>query len=131
VLNTAEKINARCFYEKIEYGNPPDIDHPAFKNLTTMNEDSIDNIVVKHIIHHYKTLFFTKDITWDHENEFRFLVIGKDNEPFKIDISGVLEGVVLGEYFPESCLPLIENAKNEYQYKSFQLGWENGFPFLY
>jgi len=131
VLNTAEKINIPYFCEKMEYGNPPDIDHPAFNNLITMNEDSIDNIVVKHIIHHYKTLFFTKDKTWDHENEFRFVVIVRDNEPFKIDISGALEGIVLGEYFPESYLPLIENAKNKYQCDSFRIEWQNGLPQVY
>ena len=131
VRSTADKINAHCFCENIEYGNPPGFEHPAFSELITKNEDSIDNIVLEHIRRHHKTLFFTKDITWDRENEFRFMVIGKDNEPFKIDIADALEGVVLGEYFPESYLPLIENAKNRYQYQSFRIEWENGLPKVY
>lgn len=46
----------------------------------------------------YKHLFFTKNIDWEHEDEYRLFIMGWD-ENIKLDIDGCIKYIVLGNKF--------------------------------
>ena len=70
IQTAAVKIGADVFIKDIEYGNPPEEDHPAFWgcDLKTIFDNLIEENILNHIKFHHETLLFTKDSTLDYEN---------------------------------------------------------------
>lgn len=58
----------------------------------------------------YKEFFFTKSLDWKHESEFRMVVKPQGDEDLFLDISEVVDGVIL-------CLPRVEKLEYSDEFK--------------
>lgn len=106
---------------------------PVFCLTIPLTDDNhlMSEHILKHIKRFEKIIFFTKDATWNTENEFRFAVICNDDMPFKIDFSDFIVGIILGYEFPECYLPLITQYLTEYKIKAAYIDIFSGKPELY
>ncbi|MBC8416023.1 MAG: DUF2971 domain-containing protein [Candidatus Cloacimonetes bacterium] len=78
-------------------------------HYTNPNHD----IIKEHLNINYKFLFFKKHQDYRDEAEYRFIVLDMDNKFEYIDISDCLVGIILGDIFPITYLPIIKLIESE------------------
>lgn len=81
---------------------------------STINySDCNHNIIKEHLEINYKYLFFKKHCDYRDEAEYRFIVLDMDSKFEYIDISDCLVGIILGDNFPITYLPIVESIESE------------------
>ncbi len=125
-LNYGENIN----YKEIDF-KPLNIDNDNDK--LTVNE-----IVMNHIKKDYKNIFFQKHLDYKDEDEFRIVLIQKDENLFSqspldllVDISNSLKLIILGDRFPKVYLPTIKDLSTKLNIEYKTLDWEHNQYFLF
>jgi hypothetical protein len=110
--------------KNVEYSN--EIDHSALVLDGNMLDDSgVNASAIIHIQKSFDNIFFTKNIDYRDEAEFRIVVLDETetNEHKEISTDLVLKGVILGDRFPKIYYPTIKSI-GEIEVR--QLRWLNG-----
>jgi hypothetical protein len=58
-----------------------------------------------HVVDHHEALFFTKLSDWEHESEYRFVLLSNTTEPVTCSYGDALRAVIVGHEFPEWQVP--------------------------
>jgi uncharacterized protein (UPF0248 family) len=126
-----EKKVKAVFGDRVKIG---EVDYPCedsinYKALVfdgnVLKDKSVEETVDLHIETNYKNIFYTKNIDYRDESEYRIVIIDKaeENEYKEIDVDECLVGIVLGNKLPEVYYPSIREAcKSEIR----RLYWRNG-----
>lgn len=77
--------------------------------------------IFKIIENQYRMLFLRKSFYWEHENEKRLLVYGKEH--FYLGIKKSLTGIFLGLFFPYMYRPSIDALLSQLDVTIFDLVW--------
>jgi DUF2971 family protein len=104
----------------------PDFDRREFG----IDVSYLDRVgLVPHVTRHAHTfrqpLFFEKMTDWQQENEFRWIVLSREDKDVFVDISQSLVGVVFGEKL-EPIEPMLKKLSSKV--RTVRLGWINGCP---
>jgi hypothetical protein len=117
------------YHENVNY---KEIDSESLNiedNNLTENE-----IILNHIKQNHKNIFFQKHLDYKDENEFRIILVQKnENNRFKdilIDISDSLKFIILGDRFPDVYLPTIKDLTSKLNINCKKLHWEHNQYFL-
>ncbi len=81
--------------------------------MSEINSVGHSQAIDKFICNFQEELFFTKDISWSYEKEFRWVVVGKNEDPFYVPINSSLLAVVLGPDFDPSVLERVNQTKRD------------------
>ncbi|MBF7066319.1 DUF2971 domain-containing protein [Aliarcobacter butzleri] len=121
--------NYLVYHENVNY---KEIDFESlniYDNALTINE-----IVINNIKQNYKNIFFQKHLDYKDENEFRIVLVKRNNNNFSkdifIDISDSLKFIILGDKFPEVYLPTIKDLSSKSNIAYKKLHWEQNQYFL-
>jgi hypothetical protein len=94
----------------------------------------VNEIIINHIKQDYKNIFFQKHLDYKDENEFRIILVQKnENNHLKgnlIDISNSLKFIILGDRFPKVYLPTIKDLSSKLNINYKKLHWEHNQYFL-
>jgi hypothetical protein len=106
-----------------------------FVNGDSFIEKSPQTLAANYVRNCHGELFFTKQNDYRDENEYRLIVCklnGEGNENFdhQFTVSKCLKGLILGDRFHKTYLPLIESFTKKFAIEYRQLHWESGEYFL-
>jgi len=135
ISNLAEACN--LFSGHVEYDR--DYDGVNYRNSEKMwayqisypglSDLGLDNGLRDHIINHYDAFFLTKDIDWETEFEFRWLIHSPIIEgPFFFDISDSISSVLVGTDFPSVYEPTLIKLCEELNVPAGRMSWRNRKP---
>jgi hypothetical protein len=82
----------------------------------------------KHFFTHFEHYFLNKNLDWERETEFRWLVHSMKKEPEYIPIAGALKGVIVGMNFPREDEQTIKSLSRELSVPAGKMGWVSGLP---
>ena len=104
-------------------------------NLNIHNNNlTLNEIIINHIKQDYKNIFFQKHSDYKDENEFRIILVQKNENNFFqnifIDISNSIKFIILGDNFPKEYLPTINNLSSKLNIEYKSLCWEHNQYFL-
>lgn len=80
---------------------------PEGIDLQQVDEFGADAVALHFSDTHHQELFFSKHIDWANESEFRLVRTDLSPSPFYLDVSDALNGVFLGDAFPEERGPAL------------------------
>lgn len=119
-----------AFHGPVQYRHRGIMDSPEASTLVLGGDDSPDDAVTRHITAHRDPLFFTKLTDWEHESEYRFVVVSDAPGPGRCAYGDALRAVIVGHEFPSwqvpSALTLCAEAKVDAQ----RLTWEMSRPLV-
>jgi len=117
------------FSGKVKY-NDFDLFKPIFfrKNFDQMSQD-LNQEVRDHLKYYYREYFLLKARDWITEHEFRWMVFSQDYAPEYISIEGIIEGITIGEKYPQEDIPLIKKLCSELGIKLTGMNWKIDIPF--
>ena len=101
----------------------------ASENEARFVDDSIlkeGSGIIDHIKNYYKQIYFTKNIDYKDENEYRLVVLEKDNIIDYISIKNSLKVIILGDAFPKVYYPIIQGICEEYSVGLYINHYESG-----
>ena len=129
----ADAVGAVVYKGPVEYRNPriaPDLTRLSARYVSRHEivQLGLDVAMERHISRHWKELFFLKARDWEQEREYRWLVSGKENEDFFVDICDSLAGIALGDRFPDCLKPKVARQIESWEVKVAIMGWRNGVP---
>ncbi len=106
-----------------------------FNSINIYDSDLTANqIVMNNIKKDYKNIFFQKHLDYKDEDEFRVVLIQKDENVLcqnpLVDISNSLKLIILGDKFPEVYLPTIKDLSRKLNMKFKRFHWEQNQYFL-
>lgn len=78
-------------------------------SIEQAEEFGVDAVALRYAYVHRDRVFFRKHADWAPESEFRLVRTDLSLDPFYLDISGALTGVVLGDGFPMNRLPALHS----------------------
>ena len=91
--------------------------------ISPSEEVACDAIVRKHVVQHYRTLFFEKDADWTAEAEWRCIVNSGIRGDIYAPIEGCLSAIVLGMSVPRTYLPAAREACAKYGAELCSVYW--------
>jgi len=98
-------------------------------NGNDIERDGIEAYCSKYIHKHADDLFFSKNLDYRDENEYRF-VVKSDEYPFYLSFKDSLIGLVVGDRFPGGHFPNLLYYSDFYKIPCTKIHWENGIPLL-
>jgi hypothetical protein len=101
-----------------------------FVDLGEALKGNIDTIVEEKLARHMDALFLTKNVEWQSENEYRFIVETADDAPVHVDVTNSLVGVCMGPLTPREYFPSIRTLCEAAHLSLGQLMWWNNDPLL-
>lgn len=84
--------------------------------------------IARHVDRHREALFFTKLADWEHEAEYRFVVVTDDDVPVLCSYGDALRGVMVGHAFPKWQIPSAHAACEAAGVELGKLLWEMNRP---
>lgn len=87
-------------YRRAEFGAGP---HGI--SIAQAAEFGIDAVALRYARVHHERIFFRKHADWASESEFRLVRTDLSTEPYYLDITDSLTGIVLGDAFPRDRIP--------------------------
>ncbi|QYJ03246.1 DUF2971 domain-containing protein [Nocardioides panacisoli] len=81
---------------------------PEAINLRQIQEFGADAAALRYSETHQQDLFFSKHIDWSNESEFRLVRTDLSLSPFNLDITDALNGVFLGDEFPQERIAALQ-----------------------
>lgn len=95
---------------------------------------TVNEIIINHIKQNHKNIFFKKHLDYKDENEFRIILVQKNENNHQIsnliDISNSLKFIILGDKFPKVYLPTIKDLSSKLNIEYKKLHWEHNQYFL-
>jgi len=127
------------FYQKktiysghVQYVNRNVIDEPFVSSYCIDYEHlelvGFEQYVLHHISTHLRRLFFEKAIDWITEDEYRWVLFGKESEDLYINYGDSLKGVVFGNDCCENDITAITSKLYDKGIFFEQLIWKNCTP---
>jgi hypothetical protein len=83
-----------------------------------------------HIRKYYKELFFSKNIDYRDESEYRYLLLSSDAPYDYISLGNSLKGIIVGDKCPEVYFSMIEDFAESFNCDCRQLYWLDWKPYL-
>ncbi len=102
-------------------------------NADELDTLELDEISFRHISNNFDKVFFNKQLDYKDENEFRIIVLSKENEVIHgttINISKCIKMIILGDSFPKVYMPTIKSLASELNVSFKKLHWESSDYFL-
>ncbi len=117
-MSYKEDVNANSGH------NFPRINHDTFKKKPM-------DVAINHIKKYQKEMLFCKQLDYEDEQEYRIVVLQKDNVSNymvvpEIQVSKCLIGVILGDRFPQVYKPTIDKLSESMDFPYRKLHWESG-----
>ncbi len=133
IRDLASTLGAKVYSDIINYHNPRVVPILGAPDALTISADDMRQLgfsdaVEAHISRYWKDLFFVKARDWEQEREFRWLVSGKGDEDFYIDIRSSLVGIALGDRFPYCFKARVGKYAEENSVSIATMIWQNGVP---
>ncbi len=130
-IQSSISSDERMFMSSVEYFNLHELPYARFKYNNEARENTgHEHIFFNHILENYKSIFFSKHIDYQDENEFRFVI--SSNYPEKkaktdcINIESSLKAIILGDRFPNVYLPSINSLISHTNCLCGKLTWGYG-----
>lgn len=110
-------------------------DYPIIDSEKIFTQDR-DTYIQDIINKSWEELFFTKDLDFQQEDEFRIMFYNKEMQSDKdyfINIERSLKAIVLGENFPDIYIPLVKSllSVDGKNIGITKLQWNNGIPIMF
>lgn len=118
------------YIDYVEYVNA-DVDHIVLAiDHDTFNNFHPENIAFKHLEKYHKKLFFRKPFDYRDEQEYRFVIVKKNDQgPYTMEplfkIEGCLKGIILGDKFSVVYYPTIKSVCNKMNIQCKKLHWNS------
>jgi len=119
-----------AFHGPVQYRRRGVLDRPGASALMLGGDDSPDDAVARHLTAHRDPLFFTKLSDWEHESEYRFVVVSDAPGPVRCAYGEALRAVIVGHGFPEWQVPSAVTLCDEANVDAQRLIWEMSRPLL-
>ena len=120
-------IKENVIAENIQYTTRVGISPDAYTlNGNQLVEDGVEGYCYNHIKRHSGTLFFTKNIDYRDESEYRVVVFDPNHNYEFININKSIKGVIAGDRTPEVYFPLIRQLSERYGIECRRAYWERG-----
>jgi len=119
------------YHGPVEYSD--DVGKQLLARALTEDElvqSDLENVLRGHRHRHYRTFFFAKSNDWSQEFEYRWVVIGQDDEPEFVSIDRAIAGVVVGCDFARVYLPSLIPLCKSLGIPGAKMSWEDGIPLL-
>lgn len=121
--------NYLVYHEDVNY---KEIDS---ESLNIDNDNlSVNKVVLNNIEKNYQNFLFQKHLDYKDENEFRIILVQKNEmnryKDILIDISDSLKFIILGDRFPKVYLPTIKDLSSKLNIACKKLHWEQNQYFL-
>lgn len=107
-----------------------DIEARTFIPQQTPGETEPSQAVSRHIVEHGESLFFTKLLDWQGEQEFRFTLFAPPKTELFLDFAETLQAVIVGEKFPYDQVDNARAAAEAAGAKLWRHMWLDGRPWL-
>jgi hypothetical protein len=91
-------------------------------------EEPLAPAIVRHVEAHRDVLFFTKLADWEHEAEYRFVVVTEDDRPVCTPYADALSAVMVGHAFPAWQIASARAACKDVGAVPLKLNWDMGAP---
>lgn len=99
------------FGASVQYVTDPSPPYGATHvDVEQVDEFGLDAVIARNVAKHWRELFFTKDVDWETEREYRWVLINQEPAPIFVEVSHCIRLIVLGESFALSRLPSIRHA---------------------
>ena len=120
-----------CFFDSVNYQAEYRMNWDA-KSFDGNQLDSMDpeTYALSHLRKHYKSFFFTKNIDYKDENEYRVLVLAQKTIVDFIDINDAIKGIIVGDKCHEVYNDIINMYAKKHNCQARQLYWSNWVPYL-
>lgn len=120
-------IKENVLAKNIQYSTRVGISPDAYTlNGNQLVEDGVENYCYNHINRHSETLFFTKNIDYRDESEYRVVVFDPNHNYEFININKSIKGVIAGDRTPDVYFPLILQLSERYGIECRRAYWERG-----
>jgi hypothetical protein len=124
------------YFGPVEYGDFSDVrtrgwaEHMEAFMLSgdEIATDGLENVLRRHREKHHRVFFFRKDIDWEHEREYRWIVRGDTNDPVFIPIEDALRAILLGIDSSPGRLTEIHAYCKDTDTCLSRILWMNGIP---
>ncbi len=116
--------NVKCL--NVQYFCNDSIYRASVINGNNLNDYPINEAIDKHLSQHYDQIFFSKNIDYRDESEYRIVIIDRDElTDYKVfDYDESLKGVIIGDKFPDVYLPSLLEYKDNLEL--IKLTWLDG-----
>ncbi|MDQ3090233.1 MAG: DUF2971 domain-containing protein [Actinomycetota bacterium] len=120
------------FHAPVDYVEDPSPPYAATHvDVEKADEFGVDAVIAASVERHWRELFFTKDLDWASEHEYRWVVLTEDPAPIFVDVSKCVRLVVAGDSFPATRLPSVRHAaRSMANVEIATLKYMNGRPHL-
>ena len=89
-------------------------------------DSELEKAIKAYVRNNIEKLLLTKDIDWESENEFRYIIYTPYGNDLLVPIEGALSAIIFGHTFPYLMEEkMIEVFKNP-EVKMTKLHWQNG-----
>lgn len=132
IENLVEALAAvgTAFHGPVQYSRGGMMDTPGANTLMLLGDDSPGDAVTRHITAHRDPLWFTKLLDWEHESEYRFVVVSDTEGPVRCDYGDALRAVIVGHEFPSWQVPSALTLCAEAQVDARRLIWDMSRPLV-
>lgn len=120
---------AKIFHGDIEYDDTKSIGVPRI-DFNLIEKVGIKEGMRAHLLEYWKENFLLKSKDWETECEYRWLIHNTEDKPEFISIEDSLTGVVIGEDFPKTYIPLVKDFCADLRIQAARIQWQNGQPIL-
>lgn len=124
VLADKADIKKNVIAGNIQYTTEAGI--PIMLDGNQLVKDGVEGYCYNHIKRHSGTLFFTKNIDYRDESEYRVVVFDPNHNYEFININKSIKGVIAGDRTPEVYFPLILQLSERYGIECRRAYWERG-----
>jgi hypothetical protein len=123
------------FKEYVKYQNGFRIENDHITttyNSSERQKNDLHGFVIDHIKKVHIAAYFTKDIDYQDESEYRIILIDRvEKQKYKeVKIAKALKGIILGDLFSDVYLPIIQNFKEKYRCNIRRMYYHKGNPNL-
>lgn len=115
----------KCFKRIMDYSFINFCDFPLIE-INNLKSKGVEKYCENLINIQQKKIFFTKDIDYKDESEYRIVFLSEDEEFFFIDITSCLKGVIVGDKFSEVYHSLLKQIANERKIEIRKLTYTQG-----
>lgn len=114
-FKAAEESAFRQFSGPVQYCSlgPEDVLQPI--SLDQAAEFGMDVLALRHADKYHQRIFFRKHTDWASESEFRLVRTDLSTDPYYLDISDALTGVILGEKFPVDQIAALRTVLADFE----------------
>ncbi|HPE10614.1 MAG TPA: DUF2971 domain-containing protein [Saprospiraceae bacterium] len=126
LIQLVEESGKQSWCSPVEYKqNGMDPNALIFNGNDLVNK-GVEQSIDEHLSRHSSSIFFTKDIDYCNESEYRIVICEADaNEGyFDLGISDALKGIILGDRFNEVYIPSVTSVSHGYPIR--KLKWNKG-----